>query len=73
MVRGMHQYLAACLTWKQVGLEFFNLPQNWLRRDDEWWTWHHHGGCVKVKLKMNGSMRRAASDPATLILPFSLY
>jgi hypothetical protein len=21
-----------------------------------WCTWHHHGGCVRVKLKMNGSM-----------------
>jgi hypothetical protein len=27
-------------------------------------------GCVGGKLKMKGSMRRAASDPATLALPF---
>jgi hypothetical protein len=26
-----------------------------------------------VKLKTEGSMRRAASDPATLTLPFSIY
>jgi hypothetical protein len=38
-----------------------------------WCTWHHHGGYVGGKLKMDGSMRRAASDPATLALPFSFY
>jgi hypothetical protein len=27
--------------------------------------WHHRGGCVGVKLKTDGSMRRAVSDPAT--------
>jgi hypothetical protein len=27
-------------------------------------------GCVRGKLKMNMSMRRAALDPATLTLPF---
>jgi hypothetical protein len=41
--------------------------------DGGWCTWHHHGGCIKIKLKMDGSMRRAASDPATLTLLFSMY
>jgi hypothetical protein len=36
-------------------------------------TWHNHGGCVGCKLKTNGSMRWAASDPATLPLLFSMY
>jgi hypothetical protein len=31
------------------------------------------GGCVGIKLKMDGSMRWAASDPATLTLSFSMY
>jgi hypothetical protein len=31
------------------------------------------GGCVRGKLKMDGSMRRAVSDPATLALLFSFY
>jgi hypothetical protein len=35
--------------------------------------WHHRGGCVGGKLKVDGSMRRAVSDPATLPLPFSMY
>jgi hypothetical protein len=38
-----------------------------------WYTRHHRGGCVGIKLKMDGSMRRAASDPATLTLSFSMY
>jgi hypothetical protein len=33
----------------------------------------HHGGCVGGKLKLDGSMRWAASDPATLALPFFSY
>jgi hypothetical protein len=35
--------------------------------------WHHRGGCVGGKLKMDGSMRRAVSDPATLPLLFLMY
>jgi hypothetical protein len=31
------------------------------------------GGCVENMLKMDGSMRWAASDPATHALPFCLY
>jgi hypothetical protein len=41
--------------------------------DDEWCTWHYRGGCVGGKLKTDGSMRRAASDSATLPLLFSMY
>jgi hypothetical protein len=61
------RYLAACLTSKQVW------PEDWRRRDDGWCTWHHRGGCVGGKLKMDGSMRRTTSDPTTLALPFSFY
>jgi hypothetical protein len=56
--------LAACLAWKQVWHE------NWWRCDDGWYTWHHHRGCVRGKRKMDGSIRWAASDLATLALPF---
>jgi hypothetical protein len=59
--------LAACLASKQVW------PKNWRRRDYGWCTWHHHGGYVGGKLKLDGSMRRAASDPATLALSFFFY
>jgi hypothetical protein len=38
-----------------------------------WCMWHHHEGYIGGKLKMDGSMRWAASDPATLALPFSMY
>jgi hypothetical protein len=48
-------------------------PQYWRMRDDEWCTWHHHEGCVGIKLKIDGSIRRTASDPATLTLSFSMY
>jgi hypothetical protein len=41
-----HRDLAACFTWKQVGLVFSNLPQDWRSRDDGWYTWHHRGGYV---------------------------
>jgi hypothetical protein len=72
-VQGICRDLAACFVGKQVGLGFPSLPQNWQRRDGGWCTWHHHVGCVEVKLKTDGSMRWATSDPATLALPFSLY
>jgi hypothetical protein len=35
--------------------------------------WHHHGSHVEVKLKMDGSMRRAALDPAIPTLLFFMY
>jgi hypothetical protein len=44
-----------------------------VRRDDGWCMWHHRGGCVELKLKTDGSMRWAASDPSTPTLPFFLY
>jgi hypothetical protein len=34
---------------------------------------HHRGGHVEIKLNMDGSIRRTASDPATLILLFFMY
>jgi hypothetical protein len=67
-----HRDLAACFTWKQVW-RFSVWPENWRRHDDGWCTWHHCGGCVGGKLKTDGSMRRAASDPTTLPLSFSMY
>jgi hypothetical protein len=59
--------LMACFMCKQVW------PEDWRRRDSGWCTWHHCGGCVGGKLKTDGSMRRATSDPATLPLSFSMY
>jgi hypothetical protein len=38
-----------------------------------WCTWHHRGGHVELKLKMDGSMQQTASDSSTSTLPFSLY
>jgi hypothetical protein len=35
--------------------------------------WHHHGYCVEVKFKTDGSIRPAALDPVTLVLLFSFY
>jgi hypothetical protein len=40
--------LAACLVSKQVWSE------DWRRRDYGWCTWHHRGGCVGGKLKLDG-------------------
>jgi hypothetical protein len=49
-VRDTRQDLAACFTWKQVW------PEDWQKHDDGWCTWHHHVGCIRVKLKIDGSM-----------------
>jgi hypothetical protein len=68
----MHRDLAACCTWKQVGLGFSSMAT---RLAEAWrgcCTWHHRGGRVEMKLKMDGSMRRAASDSSTPTLSFSL-
>jgi hypothetical protein len=65
--RDTRRDLAACLASKQVWHE------DWRMRDYGWCTWHHRGGCVGEKLKLDGSMRQAASDPATFALPFSFY
>jgi hypothetical protein len=66
-VRDTRRDLAACLVWKQVW------PEDCRRCDDGWCTWHHRGGCIRGKLKIDGSIRRAASNPTILTLPFSLY
>jgi hypothetical protein len=63
--------LVACFAWKQVGLGFLSLPQNWRRSDGGWCTWHHRRGHMKMKSKTDGSMRWTASDSPTLTLPFS--
>jgi hypothetical protein len=65
MVRDTHRDLAACFTWKQVGLGFPSLPQNWWRSDGRWCTWNHHGGRVKMKSKTNGSIWWDTSDSST--------
>jgi hypothetical protein len=70
---GTHRDLAACFAWKQVGLQFSSLSQNWWRRDGRWDTWHHCEGHVEIKLKTDKSMRWTVSDPATFILLFSMY
>jgi hypothetical protein len=36
-------------------------------------TSYHHRGHVRIKLKMNESMRRVTSDSAILSLSFSMY
>jgi hypothetical protein len=71
--RDTHRDLAVCFAWKQVWIGFSVWPEDWRSRDDGWCTWHHHRGCVRDKLKTDGSIRRAASDPATIPLPFSMY
>jgi hypothetical protein len=38
-----------------------------------WCMWHHHKGHVEMKLKMDGSMRRALSESSSPTLSFSLY
>jgi hypothetical protein len=48
-------------------------PQDWWRRDCGWCTWHYHGDRVELKLKTDGSMRWAVSDPSTLKSPFLVY
>jgi hypothetical protein len=72
-VLGMRQDRAAWFMRKQVGLGFPSLASRLVETRRGWCMRHHHGGCIDVKLKMDGSMRRAASDPATLTLPFSFY
>jgi hypothetical protein len=66
-----HRDLAACFARKRVRLGFPDLPQNWWRSDSRWCTRHHHQACLKMKPKMDGSMRLAASDSSTPTLLFS--
>jgi hypothetical protein len=68
-----HQDLASYFTWKQVGLRFSYLASSLVEAWCKWCTSHNRGGCVKDKLKTDGSMRQAASDPTTLTLLFSMY
>jgi hypothetical protein len=56
--RDTRQDLAACLPSKQVWLGFSS---------------NHRRGYIGGKLKLDGSMRWAASDPATLALLFFFY
>jgi hypothetical protein len=71
LAQDTRRVLVACFTWKQVELGFPSLPQNWRRNDGGWCTWHHRGDRVELKLKMDGSMRWAASDSSYDIPPLS--
>jgi hypothetical protein len=71
--QGTRWDLAACFTWKQVGLGFFSLASRLVEARRGWCMWHNNRDCVDVKLKMDGSIRRVTSDPATLTLLFLLY
>jgi hypothetical protein len=72
-VLAMCQDVVACFICKQVRLEFPSLASRLVEAWCGWCLWHHHGGCVRIKLKTDGLMRWAASDPSTLALPFLLY
>jgi hypothetical protein len=61
------------LTWKQVKLGFPNLASRLAEARCRWCTWHHRGGCLEMKLKMDMSMQRTASDSSTPTLPFLFY
>jgi hypothetical protein len=65
--------LAAWFIWKQIRLRFSSLTSRLVEAWRRWCMWHHHGGRVEFKLKTNMSIWWTASDPATLILSFSLY
>jgi hypothetical protein len=71
--RDTRRDLVACFAWKQVRLGFPSLASRLAEGQRQWCTWHHRGGCIRMKLKTDGSMQRAMSDPATLHLPFSMY
>jgi hypothetical protein len=71
--RGTCRDIAACFVWKLVGLVFSSLASRLVEAWCGMCMCYHHGGCIEVKLKMDGFMRRAASNPATLVLSFSLY
>jgi hypothetical protein len=72
-VWGTRQNLTACFTWKQLGLGFPSLASRLVEAWCGWCTWHHCEGCIELKLKTDGLTRRAASDPSTATLPFSMY
>jgi hypothetical protein len=59
-MRDMCRDLAACFTWKQVGLGF---PRFALKLSDGgWYMWHHGGGRVEMKRKMVSSMASGAAQ-----------
>jgi hypothetical protein len=57
MTRDTRRDLTAYFGWKQVALGFFSLASRMAGHNGGWCTWHHRGGCVGIKLKMNGSMQ----------------
>jgi hypothetical protein len=63
----MRRDLVACFNMKQVW------PQDWWRRDDGWCTWYHCGDHVELKMKTDGSMRQATSNPSAPKSSFSMY
>jgi hypothetical protein len=65
--------LAAYFVWKQDGLEFSSLASRLSEAWRGWCMWHYRGGCVKLKLKIDGSMWHAVSDPSITSLLFSMY
>jgi hypothetical protein len=71
--QGTCRDLVACFTWKQVRLGFPSLASRLVEARRGWCMWHHRGGCIEIKSKTDRSMRRAASDPATLTLSFLMY
>jgi hypothetical protein len=73
MVLDTHRDLAACFAWKQVGLGFPSLASRLAKARCGWCMWHHRGGRVEMKLKMDRSLWWAASDSSTPTLSFSMY
>jgi hypothetical protein len=73
MVRGTHHNLVACFARKQVGLGFPSLTSSLVEARHGWCMWHHRGGWVELKLKTDGSMWWATSDPYTPTLLFLFY
>jgi hypothetical protein len=72
-VRGTRRDLVACFTWKQVRLEFSILDLRLVEARRGWCTWHHHRGCIELKLKTDESIRQTTSDHYTPSLLFSMY
>jgi hypothetical protein len=68
-----HRDLAACFLWRQVWLGFPSLAWRLVETQRRVVHVAPSWGCVGDKLKMDGSMRWAASDSATLPFPFSMY
>jgi hypothetical protein len=68
-----HRVLTTCFTWKQVRLGFPSLASRLVEARHGRCTWHHHRGHVEMKPKIDGSMRRAASNCSIPTLTFLLY